>query len=61
MNAYEIKKILRKQFPTLMAEHYIAVGRYLEKISTVEDKTALELATRYLINLKTKKKKDDKI
>lgn len=57
MDKYNINKILRKQFPTLMAEHYLAVEQYLEKIRTVDDKTALEMVTRYIINLKTKKKK----
>lgn len=52
---------LRKQFPTLMSEHYLAVEEYLDKIKTVDDTLALELASRYLANIKTKKKTNGKI
>jgi len=60
INKYDTVRTLSKLFPTQMAEHQQKVMAYLEKITTVEEKLALEMATRYLIHLNEEARRKEK-
>lgn len=54
MDEYKVRSILRKRFPTIWDKYNKDLNGYIGNLSTTTDDFAIEVTTKYIINLMNK-------